>query len=170
MTNTQDDTPPGDRLAKNGLKADYDVGYRKPPVAHRFRHGNNANPKGRKKGTRNRKVVIHDVLFEAVTVREGGEIRQMSAVEAVLKKMLSKALAGDSKAALTILGIAQNEGILTPEQEQAVDTLSENDLAIMEDVKRRLEASALEHPLTCPPPARQPMNPDALGRAEPTAP
>ena len=28
--------------------------------------------RGRKKGSRNRKVVIHDVLFEAVTVREGG--------------------------------------------------------------------------------------------------
>jgi hypothetical protein len=36
--------------------------------------------------------VIRDVLFEAVTVREGGEFKQMSALEAVLKKMLSKAL------------------------------------------------------------------------------
>jgi hypothetical protein len=90
--------------------------------------------------------VIRDVLFEAVTVREGGEIRQMSALEAVIKKMLSKALAGDNKAALTIIGMAQKEGILTPEQEQAVENLSESDLAIMADVKMRLEASALELP------------------------
>ena len=68
----------------------------------------------------------------------------MSALEAVLKKTLSKALAGDNKAALTIIGIAQKEGILTPEQEQAVDDLSETDLAIMADVRRRLEAAALE--------------------------
>jgi Family of unknown function (DUF5681) len=88
--------------------------------------------------------VIRDVLFEAVTVREGDTVRQMPALEAVLKKTLSKALAGDNKAALTIIGIAQKEGILTPEQEQVVDDLSETDLAIMEDVKRRLEASALE--------------------------
>jgi hypothetical protein len=146
MTNTQDDTPPGDRPAKNRPKADYDVGYCKPPAAHRFEHGNKANPKGRKKGSRNRKVVIRDVLFEAVTVREGGEFKQMSAIEAVLKKMLSKALAGDNKAALTIIGIAQKEGLLTPEQEHVVENLSESDLAIMEDVKRRLEASALEYP------------------------
>jgi hypothetical protein len=152
MTNTQDDTPPDDRPANNGPKADYDVGYCKPPAAYRFKHGNNANPKGRKKGSRNRKVVIRDVLFEAVTVREGSEIRQMSALEAVLKKVLSKALAGDNKAALTIIGIAQKEGILTPEQEQVVENLSESDLAIMEDVKRRLEASALES-LPCPPQA-----------------
>ena len=112
MTNTQDDTPPGDHPTKSRPKADYDVGYCKPPAAHRFKHGNKANPRGRKKGSRNRKVVIHDVLFEAVTVREGGEIRQMSALEAVLKKMLSKALAGDNKAAFAIVGIAQKEGIL----------------------------------------------------------
>jgi hypothetical protein len=149
MTNTQDDTTPGDHPVKTGPKRDYDVGYCKPPAAHRFKHGNKANPRGRKKGGRNRKVVIHDVLFEAVTVREGGEIRQMSALEAVLKKMLSKALAGDNKAALTIIGIAQKEGILTPEQEQVVENLSESDLAIMEDVRRRLGASALEHPLLC---------------------
>ena len=65
------------------------------------------------------------VLFEAVTVREGDTVRQMPAVEAVLKKTVAKALAGDTKAALTIIGIAQKEGILTAEQEQVVDDLSE---------------------------------------------
>ena len=84
------------------------------------------------------------MLFEPVTVREGGETRQMPALEAVLKKTLSKALAGDNKAALMIIGIAQKEGILTPAQEQAVDDMSENDLAIIEDVKSRLGVAALE--------------------------
>ena len=163
MSNTEDDTTPGDRPAKNGPKGEYDVGYGRPPAAHRFKHGNKANPKGRKKGSRNRKIVIQEVLFEAVTVREGGEIRQMPALEAVLKKLMSKALAGDNKAALTIIGIAQKEGILTPEQEQAVESLSENDLAIMEDAKRRLGAAALEQPL----PSSQ-TAPDPLGRTEPT--
>ena len=133
-----------DRPEKNQPKRDYEVGYGKPPVAHRFKHGNKANPKGRGKGSKSRKVVIHDVMFEPVTVREGDRTRQMSALEAVLKKTLSKALAGDNKAALTIIGIAQKEGILTPEQEQAVDDFSETDLAIMADVRRRLEAAALE--------------------------
>lgn len=170
MTNTRDDTTPGDRPAKNGPKGDYDVGYCKPPAAHRFKHGNKANPKGRKKGLHNRKVVIRDVLFEAVTVREGGEIRQMPALKAVLKKLLSKALAGDNKAALTIIGIAQKEGILTPEQEHIVENLSESDLAILEDVRRRLEASALEQPpgASAQPDSACPSN--RFGRSEPAAP
>lgn len=129
---------------KKRPKADYAVGYCKPPLAHQFKHGNKANPKGRGRESKSRKVVIQDVLFEAVTVREGDRTRQMSALEAVLKKTLSKALAGDNKSALTIIGIAQKEGILAPAQEQAVDDFSETDLAIMQDVKRRLEVAAPE--------------------------
>jgi Family of unknown function (DUF5681) len=141
MNNPQDNDGPADAPTKKTPKGDYRVGYCKPPAAHRFKDGNQANPKGRRKGARNRKVVIQEVLFEPVTVREGNQTRQMSALEALLKKLLSNALSGDNKAALTILGIAQKEGLLTPEQEQAVDNLSDNDLAIIEDAKRRIAAS-----------------------------
>jgi hypothetical protein len=150
MPNAEDNAAPADRAVGNSPEGDYAVGYGKPPAAHRFKPGNKANPKGRKRGSRNRKIVIREVLFEPVTVREGGETRQMPAIEAVLKKTLSKALAGDSKAALTIIGIAQREGILTPEQEETVDNLSDSDLAIMEDVKRRMEAAASEVPTEPP--------------------
>jgi hypothetical protein len=122
-------------------KGDYPVGYARPPVEHRFKPGNNANPKGRKRKTRNRKVVISELLFEPITVREGGEVKQMSVLEAVLKKLLSKALTGDNKAALTIIGLAQRDGILTPEQEEAVDNLPESDMAIMEDAMKRFGAA-----------------------------
>jgi len=142
---TKSPEPDKDRSTGN-----YEVGYCKPPAAHRFKPGNKANPRGRGKGTKNHRLVIHDVLFEAVTVREGEQIKRMSALEAVLKKTLSKALAGDNKATLTIIGIAQKEGMLTPQQEQAVDTLSENDQAILADVKRRLEAAASELPPEIP--------------------
>lgn len=125
-------------------RGDYDVGYRKPPAQHRFQPGNKANPKGRRKGSRNRKLVIQDVLFDPVTVRENGETKKMPALEAVLKKTLAKALTGDNKAALTIIGIAQREGILSPEQEEAVEDMSASDLAILEDVRRRLETAAVE--------------------------
>ena len=141
MTTTQDEPTPDDRRAKDRPIGDYEVGYCRPPAAHRFKHGNKANPKGRRKGSRNREVVIREVLLEAVTVREGDTVRQMPALEAVLKKTLAKALAGDNKAVLTIIGIAQKEGLLTPEQ--VVDDLSESDLAILEDVKRRHEAANL---------------------------
>jgi uncharacterized protein DUF5681 len=122
-------------------KGEYQVGYRRPPAEHQFKVGNNANPKGRKKKTRNRKLVVRDLLFEPVTVREGGEIRQISALEAVIKKTLSKALGGDHKAALTIIGLAQREALLTPEQDEALDILPESDLAIVNEYMRNLDES-----------------------------
>ena len=142
---------------------DYDVGYCRPPVQHRFKPGNNANPKGRRKGTKNRKVVVRDVLLEQITVREGDEIKQMSKFEAVLKKTLSQALGGDKKSAVTIFAIAQKDGLLTPEQEQAVENLSENDAAIIEDYNRRLgvhdsEQANEQMPLPDEPPGRAPSS------------
>jgi len=124
---------------KNTPKGDYDVGYCKPPAAHQFKFGNKANPKGRKKGSRNRKLVIEQVLFEPITVREGGIVKKMSVLEAIIKKTATKALTGDNKAALTIIGIAQREGLLTPEQEEAVEeNLTESEKAILADFKNRL--------------------------------
>ena len=122
-------------------KGDYRVGYARPPIEHRFKPGNNANPKGRKKKTRNHKVVISELLFEPVTVREGGVVKEIPALEAVIKKTLSQALGGDHKAALTIIGMAQREGVLTPEQEEDAGTLPETDMAIMQDAMMRFGAA-----------------------------
>ena len=135
-TSSQSNSARGE-AGTEGQKRNYEVGYGRPPVAHRFKPGNNANPKGRKKKTRNRKVVISDILLEPITVKEGGEVKQMSQLEAVLKKTMSKALAGDHKAGLTIIGLAQRQSLLTPEQEETIDNLSDRDRAIMEDAMKR---------------------------------
>jgi hypothetical protein len=118
-------------------RGDYQVGYGRPPVEHRFKPGNRANPKGRGKKARNRKVVMREVLFEPVTVNEGGETKQMPALQVVLKRLLSQAVKGELKAALTVINIAQREGFLTPDEEEAVDALSENDQAIVLDAMQR---------------------------------
>jgi hypothetical protein len=123
--------------AKGTPGADYEVGYAKPPPEHRFKPGNNANPKGRRKGTKNRRVVVQDVLLEQITVREGSETKQMSKLEALLKKTISDALAGDKKAAGLIFAIAQKEGLLTPEQEEAVGGVAETDAAILDAYNRQ---------------------------------
>jgi hypothetical protein len=125
-------TAPTGGPAKRGPKGDYEVGYAKPPADHRFKPGNNANPKGRRKGTKNRSVVIRDVLLQEITVRVGGETKQMSKLEALFEKTLSEALAGDKKSAALIFSIAQKEGLLTPEQEEAAESFSETDAAVLE--------------------------------------
>jgi hypothetical protein len=147
---TTSNTGTGDAGVEHQKPKDYVVGYQRPPIEGRFKKGNKANPNGRKKKTRNRKVMISEILLEPITVKEGGEVKKMSMLEAVLKKTLSKALAGDNKAALTIIGIAQREGILTPDQEEVVDNLSESDRAIMEDAMKRLRGAASNDPVASP--------------------
>jgi len=61
---------PAEHPAKHRPKGEYERGYCKPPIEHQFKPGNKMNPKGRKKGSRSRKVVIEEVLFEQITVRE----------------------------------------------------------------------------------------------------
>jgi hypothetical protein len=128
--------------SENDSNSNHKVGYCNPPKAHQFKPGNNANPRGRKKGTRNRKFVIEEVLFEPIKVREGDKVKTMSTLEAILKKTKNLALGGDQKAAITIIGLAQKEGLLTPEQNETVEeNCSDADKAIIADFTRRLAGS-----------------------------
>ena len=49
-------TPTKAQMAQRKPTRDYQVGYCRPPAEHRFKPGNNANPRGRRKGSKNRKV------------------------------------------------------------------------------------------------------------------
>ena len=88
------ETPAAKHPAKNKPKGDYPVGYCKPPAEHRFRPGNNDNPKGRGKGSKSRKLVIQEVLFEPITVREGNEIKQMPVLQSAGSLMTGRAATG----------------------------------------------------------------------------
>jgi hypothetical protein len=137
MSNADDSGPDDKRPSKKSPEGDYAVGYSRPPAEHRFRLGNKAG--GRKKGSQNRNLVIEQVLFEQITVREGGRLKKMSVLKAILKKITTEALTGDNKAALAVIGIAHKKGLLTPEQEEEVEeNLTENEKAILADFKRRL--------------------------------
>jgi hypothetical protein len=70
-------------------------------------------------------------------VNEGGEVKQMPALQVVLKRLLAQAVKGELKAALTVIGIAQREGFLTSEEEEAADAMSNNDQAIVLDAMQR---------------------------------
>jgi hypothetical protein len=94
----------------------------------------------------NRKVVVQEVLLEPIAVREGGELKQMTRLEALMRKTMADALAGDRKAAATIFAIAQKEGLLTSEQVEAVEGLVDDDAAILEAYNGRVLASQTSQP------------------------
>ena len=84
-------------------RSDYRVGYGKPPEHTRFRKGQSGNPRGRPRGSESLARVLHRVLDEKIVVRENGERRKMTKLEAMLKQLANKGLAGDLRAIWEVL-------------------------------------------------------------------
>ncbi|MBI2254729.1 MAG: hypothetical protein HYU58_08935 [Proteobacteria bacterium] len=77
---------------------DYEVGYGKPPRAHRFKKGQSGNPKGRRKRNLNRKTILLAALEESVTVQIGGKKKTMSKGELAFRRFIQRAIeSGESK-------------------------------------------------------------------------
>jgi hypothetical protein len=122
---------------------EYDIGYGRPPQAHRFRKGVSGNPKGRPGGTRNLKTDLLEELAERILVKEGETALKISKQRALIKTLAAKALKGDTRAATLVLTMVWRILEKEPPPEQEVD-LSETDRAILNEFLRR------QRPLTDP--------------------
>ena len=112
------------------------VGYRRPPVATRFRAGTSGTPRGRPKGARNLSTIIAAALSERVTVNENGRRRRIPKLEAAIKQLVNRAASGELRATQLMLALAQaNE--THPAQPDAERT-SDADAIVMAELVRRL--------------------------------
>ncbi len=85
---------------------DYDVGYGKPPPASRFKPGQSGNPKGRPRGSKNRKPNLNEerlkdiVLEEAyreISVRDGHRNVTLPMAQAIIRALSVNAAKGDHR-------------------------------------------------------------------------
>lgn len=83
MSNLENDGP-------RQAPANEELGYRKPPTRRRFK--GSGNPKGRRKGVKNRKTIVREVANEMNTVLEGGKRRRRSRLDLVLLRLRNMAL------------------------------------------------------------------------------
>ena len=89
--------------------ADYEVGYKKPPRHSRFKPGNRANPHGRGKRKRRTEAnIVHEIMTQFVSFREGGKSKQASRIELLIKRYGAAALNGDVSAAEALLKIRED--------------------------------------------------------------
>lgn len=79
--------------------SDGEVGYAKPPKAHRFKPGQSGNPKGRKKGVKNHATIVKDLMQRTVPVPMRGKIRKISLREAIYLRIADDSLKGNIKSA-----------------------------------------------------------------------
>jgi len=84
---------------------DYEVGFRRPPVATRFKPGNVGNPKGRPRKKQTVGQIIEGALMTKVTVLENGRSKTMTAEEVIIRKLALDAANGDKRAIQTLFSL-----------------------------------------------------------------
>ena len=114
------------------------VGYGRPPVHSRFKPGKSGNPKGRAKQSRNMRTIVQQVLNEDMQIREGGRLRRMSAMEALVRTTLTRSFKGDPKALVSLIVIMKQSGYGPDRDEPMADLLSTADYeGILADYRAR---------------------------------
>jgi len=93
------------RIQEKPKKANYEVGYRRPPKATQFKAGTSGNPDGRPKGSRPVGTLLQDILRQRVSVAENGKIRTFSTLEVMLHRLKDDAMQGDQKAIKFLLSL-----------------------------------------------------------------
>jgi hypothetical protein len=115
----------------------YEVGYGKPPRHSRFKPGQSGNPRGRPKGARGLKAIVHDLMTAKIAVRTATGERKISRIEAVLQKTIELAMKGNQRALaeLTKLYSAAVPDLPAQTAAPSSEELSPTDLAILEELK-----------------------------------
>jgi Family of unknown function (DUF5681) len=88
---------------------DYEVGYRKPPVATRFQKGTSGNPSGRpKKVTQllDPGLILEAIDNEEIAVFANGKRKPMKKAEIDFRQQFTKAINGDLKTARLLVQMA----------------------------------------------------------------
>ena len=121
----------------------YRVGYKRPPLAKRFKKGQSGNSKGRPKGSKNLGTMLWDSLHRTVEVREGERLRSMSKIQAAFEVTITKALKGDHRAFAKVIEVAAKLGVvqLPPEPEQPITEIRRVVISAADEIRQLREAA-----------------------------
>lgn len=119
----------------------YEIGYKRPPKVSQFKKGRSGNPKGRPKGSNNFVTLLEQELGQSIVVNENGKKKTVSRMQAMVKRMVSGALQGETRAMLTLVEILRRTGRF---EEPAIDAL------LPENYEDILEAYVAQRRVTQP--------------------
>jgi hypothetical protein len=125
------------KLRNGGSSQDSKVGYGRPPIGSRFKPGMSGNPKGRRKGSKNQKTLIKEEMLATIPIQEGGKTKHVTRLVAVVMRQMHSALRGDGKAAMTILKIVQQLGILQDDGDPSEISFSKEEQQFLDELFKR---------------------------------
>jgi len=74
---------------------DYQIGYKKPPVATRFKKGNRANPRGRPRGSKNLATLLERALDAAADAEASETHGRLTKRELVVARLVERSAKAD---------------------------------------------------------------------------
>jgi Family of unknown function (DUF5681) len=87
-------------------RGEYEVGWGKPPKSKRWKPGQSGNPRGRPRPRKNHMTILTEALGQKIQIQERGSARLITFLEAIIKRLLKRAVDGDMKAIDRIMEIA----------------------------------------------------------------
>ena len=103
-------------------KGEYRVGRGNPPLHTRFKPGQSGNPSGRRKGSRNLKSELEEIMSKPITIREGETERKLSLLAANVFVHGVKGAKGDARSTALFLNYARQSGYLEQEDTEAIES------------------------------------------------
>lgn len=111
---------------------DYEVGWGKPPKSGQFKPGKSGNPKGRPNGARGFKTDLEEALKASISVTKNGKSVKMTAQQAVIARLMEKALNGDIRALAEIISLTVKHFPDEPEENTQDAPLPKPDADILD--------------------------------------
>ena len=123
---------------------DHSVGYKRPPVATRFKPGVSGNPSGRPKEIKGLKTELLEELGEVIRISEGDSALEVSKARAIAKSLVRAAIDGNMRATIALLAFCvKNLGDAGEAQDQLATA---DDAEILNDyIDRELRRRASQH-------------------------
>ncbi len=121
----------------------YEVGYKRPPAASRFRKGVSVNPEGKRRrpSAPNLKTQLQAALNETVTIRTGKRQKTVSKGVAGIEHLVGQWAKGDRNARRDLIALCDKFGVDLTDREALQgaleDALSAEDEALLADFVRR---------------------------------
>jgi hypothetical protein len=113
----------------------YKVGYGKPPKHTQFKKGVSGNPSGRRKRPDTMAAVLQDALRETITVFQGGKRKTITKMEAAVKRLIDKSIAGDMSAFRVLSVLTQ---VLSDSPSGSMSELEPLDQKVLDNLFRRV--------------------------------
>jgi hypothetical protein len=88
-------------------KANYEVGFGKPPKGTQFPKGVSGNPSGGRKKPATMPEVLREGLGKTIQIVENGQRKTITKMEAVVNRLIDKSIVGDMTASRLLLMLAQ---------------------------------------------------------------